>query len=140
MGISPPGARFGGRCSRPDELLDRVRIYVNAGNGGDGAATFRREAHVPRGGPDGGDGGRGGSIYLTVDPGETSLRDYRHNHHFKGTPGGRGLGQRQVRHDVPAHARVLAREILQYRHSRRVSECLRQIGNAILASAEGCFL
>ena len=76
-------------------FLDRVRIYVNAGNGGDGAATFRREAHVPRGGPDGGDGGRGGSIYLTVDPGETSLRDYRHNHHFKGTPGGRGLGQRQ---------------------------------------------
>jgi GTPase len=76
-------------------FLDRVRIFVNAGNGGDGAATFRREAHVPRGGPDGGDGGRGGSIYLTVDPGETSLRDYRHNHHFKGTSGGRGSGQRQ---------------------------------------------
>ena len=76
-------------------FLDRVRILVHAGNGGDGAATFRREAHVPRGGPDGGDGGRGGSIYLTVDPGETSLRDYRHAHHFKGTPGGRGSGQRQ---------------------------------------------
>src|SRR5664280_2155273 len=75
-------------------FLDRVKIFLSAGNGGDGAATFRREAHVPRGGPDGGDGGRGGSIYLTVDPGETSLRDYRQAHHFKGTPGGRGFGQR----------------------------------------------
>ena len=75
-------------------FLDRVRILVHAGDGGDGAATFRHEAHVPRGGPDGGDGGRGGSIYLTVDPGETSLRDYRSAHHFKATPGGRGAGAR----------------------------------------------
>ena len=75
-------------------FLDRVKIFVRAGDGGDGAATFRQEAHVPRGGPDGGDGGRGGSIYLTVDPGETSLRDYRHAHHFKATPGARGFGQK----------------------------------------------
>jgi GTP-binding protein len=76
-------------------FLDQVKIWVRAGDGGDGAASFRREAHVPRGGPDGGDGGRGGSICLTVDPGETSLRDYRHAHHFKGVAGGRGLGQRK---------------------------------------------
>ena len=76
-------------------FLDLVRIWSHAGDGGDGAATFRHEAHVPRGGPDGGDGGRGGSIYLVVDPGETSLRDYRGKHHFKATPGGRGSGQRQ---------------------------------------------
>jgi GTP-binding protein len=75
-------------------FLDRVRIWVRGGDGGDGAATFRREAHVPRGGPDGGDGGRGGSVYLTVDPGETSLRDFRHAHHFKAVSGGRGAGQR----------------------------------------------
>ena len=49
-------------------FLDRVKIFVRAGDGGDGAATFRQEAHVPRGGPDGGDGGRGGSIYVTVTP------------------------------------------------------------------------
>ena len=48
-------------------FLDEVTITVRAGDGGDGAATFRREAHVPRGGPDGGDGGRGGSVYLKVD-------------------------------------------------------------------------
>ncbi|MGD0862381.1 MAG: GTPase ObgE [Candidatus Limnocylindrales bacterium] len=76
-------------------FLDFVRIWTRAGDGGDGAATFRHEAHVPRGGPDGGDGGRGGSIYLTVDPGETNLRDYRHRHHFTASAGGRGSGQRK---------------------------------------------
>ena len=55
-------------------FLDEVTITVRAGDGGNGAATFRREAHVPRGGPDGGDGGRGGSVYLKVDIGETMLR------------------------------------------------------------------
>jgi GTP-binding protein len=77
-------------------FLDEVRIEVRAGAGGDGAATFRREAHVPRGGPDGGDGGRGGSVYLRVDAGQTTLRDFRYRHHFKATPGGRG--ERARRH------------------------------------------
>jgi GTPase len=79
----------------PGMFLDRVKINVRAGAGGDGAATFRREAHVPRGGPDGGDGGRGGSIYLRVDPGQTTLRDFQYRHHFKATPGGRGEGARR---------------------------------------------
>jgi GTP-binding protein len=76
-------------------FFDSVRIWIRGGDGGDGAATFRHEAHVPRGGPDGGDGGRGGSIYLIVDVGETSLRDYRYKHHFKAGFGGRGSGQRK---------------------------------------------
>ena len=76
-------------------FLDRVKIFVKAGAGGDGAATFRREAHVPRGGPDGGDGGRGGSIALRVDAGQTTLRDFRQKRHFKATPGGRGEGSRR---------------------------------------------
>jgi GTP-binding protein len=76
-------------------FLDEVAITVRAGDGGDGAATFRREAHVPRGGPDGGDGGRGGSIYLNVDAGETMLRDYRVKHHFKAESGGRGTGSKR---------------------------------------------
>jgi GTP-binding protein len=77
-------------------FLDRVKIWVQAGSGGDGAATFRREAHVPRGGPDGGDGGRGGSVYLVVDPGQTTLRDFQYRHHFKAEAGGRG--ERARRH------------------------------------------
>jgi GTP-binding protein len=76
-------------------FLDRVKVWVRAGDGGDGAATFRKEAHVPRGGPDGGDGGRGGSVYLRVDPGQTTLRDFQYRHHFKATPGGRGTRARR---------------------------------------------
>ena len=77
-------------------FLDRVDLTVIAGNGGNGAATFRREAHVPRGGPDGGDGGRGGSVYLVVDVGQTMLVDYRYKHHFRAQHG--GAGQRSRRH------------------------------------------
>jgi GTPase len=76
-------------------FLDRVTIWVRAGDGGDGAATFRREAHVPKGGPDGGDGGRGGSILIRVDPGLTTLRDFRFTHHFRAESGGRGLGAKR---------------------------------------------
>ena len=76
-------------------FLDRVKIWVRAGDGGDGAATFRQEAHVPRGGPDGGDGGRGGSILVRVDPGLTTLRDFQYRHHFKAKPGGRGTKSRR---------------------------------------------
>jgi GTPase len=76
-------------------FLDRVKIWVRAGDGGAGASTLRREAHVPRGGPDGGDGGRGGSIHLRVDSGQTTLRDFQHRHHFRATPGGRGEGARR---------------------------------------------
>jgi GTP-binding protein len=76
-------------------FLDQVKIFVAAGGGGDGAATFRREAHVPRGGPNGGDGGRGGSIYLRVDPGETTLRAFAHRHHFKAEAGGSGSSDRK---------------------------------------------
>jgi GTPase len=85
----------GSRARMTSMFLDRVKIWVRAGDGGDGAATFRKEAHVPRGGPDGGDGGRGGSVYLRVDPGQTTLRDFQYRHHFKATPGGRGTRARR---------------------------------------------
>jgi GTP-binding protein len=76
-------------------FLDQVTLTVTAGAGGDGAATFRREAHVPMGGPDGGDGGRGGSVYLVVDAGQTTLGDYRFKHHFRAEPGGKGTGSKR---------------------------------------------
>ena len=76
-------------------FLDSATIRVRAGDGGDGAATFRREAHVPRGGPDGGDGGRGGSVYLIVDPGETTLIDYRAKRNHRAESGGRGGSSRK---------------------------------------------
>jgi GTP-binding protein len=76
-------------------FVDHVSLTVAAGRGGDGASSFRREAHVPQGGPDGGDGGRGGSIYLRVDAGQTTLADYRLKHHFRAGSGGRGEGSRR---------------------------------------------
>ncbi len=75
-------------------FADRARIMVRAGSGGDGAGTFRREAHVPRGGPDGGDGGRGGDVVLIVEPGRTTLGDVERKRHFQATDGGRGMGRK----------------------------------------------
>ncbi len=75
-------------------FADHVRVFVAAGSGGDGSASFRREAHVPRGGPDGGDGGRGGDVTLVAEAGMTTLADYRRRRHFRAKPGGRGSGRR----------------------------------------------
>lgn len=73
------------------QFFDRAKIYVTAGNGGNGSAHFRREKFVPMGGPDGGDGGRGGSVYLEANPGMNTLVDYHYHPHYKaqsGKPGG----------------------------------------------------
>jgi GTP-binding protein len=75
-------------------FADHIRIFVSAGSGGDGSASFRREAHVPRGGPDGGDGGRGGDVVLLAEAGMTTLGDYRRSRHFRAQPGGKGAGRR----------------------------------------------
>lgn len=75
-------------------FIDEVTIHVKAGDGGAGCMSFRREAHVPKGGPDGGDGGRGGDIVLQADPGLSSLIDYRFKHHFKAERGTHGKGSR----------------------------------------------
>jgi GTPase len=73
-------------------MQDRARINVVAGGGGDGSLSFRREAHVPRGGPDGGDGGRGGDVVLVCDDSFRDLETYRRRAHYKATRGGHGGG------------------------------------------------
>jgi GTP-binding protein len=75
-------------------FADRARIMVRGGAGGDGASTFRREAHVPRGGPDGGDGGDGGDVVLVVEPGMTTLGDFKRQRHVRAGDGGRGMGRK----------------------------------------------
>ncbi len=75
-------------------FADRARILVSGGTGGDGASSFRREAHVPRGGPDGGDGGRGGSVILVVEAGMTTLGDFKRRRHFRAAAGTKGMGRR----------------------------------------------
>ena len=71
---------------------DQIKIYVKAGDGGNGAVSFRREKYVPRGGPDGGDGGRGGSVYLEADPGLNTLLALGRRRHFKAERGQNGGG------------------------------------------------
>jgi len=73
-------------------LYDRARIEVKAGAGGDGSAGFRREAHVPRGGPDGGDGGRGGDVVLVCDDSLRDLQGFRRKAHHRAGRGGHGEG------------------------------------------------
>jgi GTPase len=73
-------------------MHDRARIHVQAGAGGDGCLSFRREAHVPKGGPDGGDGGRGGDVVLICDDSLRDLETYRRKAHFKARRGGHGEG------------------------------------------------
>lgn len=76
------------------QFIDKVRIYVKGGDGGAGCMSFRREAHVPKGGPDGGDGGFGGNIILIGDAGKSSLIDFRYKHHFKAERGTHGKGSK----------------------------------------------
>src|SRR5947208_495728 len=73
-------------------LYDKARIYVQAGAGGDGAMSFRREAHVPRGGPDGGDGGRGGDVVLVCDASLRDLQSFKRKAHYRARRGGHGQG------------------------------------------------
>jgi GTPase len=77
-----------------NEFVDSVQINVQAGNGGNGAMSFRREAHVPEGGPDGGDGGRGGDVIIQADRGTASLFAYRDHPHVKAKNGVNGAGKK----------------------------------------------
>lgn len=76
-------------------FIDKARIHLKAGGGGDGAVSFRREKFVPRGGPDGGDGGRGGSVYLRATEDQNTLYGFRHQQRFKGEAGGSGSGAKK---------------------------------------------
>src|SRR5262245_56756882 len=76
-------------------FIDEAKIFVRAGDGVNGCASFRREAHEPRGGPDGGDGGAGGSVILMADPQFSTLSDFRYRREFKAPRGEHGRGKDQ---------------------------------------------
>jgi len=75
------------------KFLDQAKIYLRSGNGGAGCISFRREKNVERGGPDGGDGGRGGDIWVEAVEGLNTLIDYRYHQHFKAGTGVHGMGR-----------------------------------------------
>jgi GTPase len=87
-------------------LYDRAKIYVEGGAGGNGCVSFRREAHVPRGGPDGGDGGRGGDVVLVCDASRRDLASLHRSRHFRAGRGGHGQGNQ--RHGARGQDRIVA--------------------------------
>jgi GTP-binding protein len=101
-------------------FVDRAKIRVKAGDGGNGVVSFRREAYVPRGGPDGGNGGRGGSVILVADPQLQTLLDFHYRTHFRAPRGAHGQGAKRSGRNgrdlvipVPAGTRVFkGRELL----------------------------
>ncbi len=78
------------------KFLDQVKIYIKAGNGGDGSPSFRREKFIEYGGPDGGDGGKGGSVILKSERNLNTLIDYRYQQHHKAQRGENGMGQNRT--------------------------------------------
>lgn len=75
------------------KFLDEAKIFIQSGDGGPGSLSFRREKFIEYGGPDGGDGGRGGSVYVTAVANLNTLIDYRYQQHFKAPRGGHGMGR-----------------------------------------------
>jgi GTP-binding protein len=76
-------------------LIDQARVYVKAGDGGNGCLSFRREKFIPKGGPDGGDGGDGGSVILVADAGLATLVDFRYRQHLRAGRGAHGEGAKR---------------------------------------------
>lgn len=81
-------------------FIDRVKIRIESGAGGNGCVSFRREKHVPRGGPDGGDGGRGGDIIIQTDTSFSTLIDYRYKREYKASAGRPGEGSKMSGRDA----------------------------------------
>jgi GTP-binding protein len=82
-------------------FIDEAKIFVASGKGGDGAVHFRREKYVPRGGPDGGDGGRGGDVVLRVKHTLNTLHSFQYNQKFLASPGGKGAKQKMTGRSAP---------------------------------------
>jgi GTP-binding protein len=83
------------------KFLDQCKVFVRSGDGGDGCVSFRREKFIPYGGPDGGDGGRGGDVWVEAVEGLNTLIDYRYQQHFKAQRGTHGMGKNRTGADSP---------------------------------------
>lgn len=115
------------------KFLDQAKIFIASAQGGDGCVSFRREKFVEYGGPDGGDGGRGGHVWVECVDGLNTLIDYRYKQHFKGQRGGHGMGRNRsggagedVVLKVPAGTQILSDD------TQEVIADLTQVGQRIM--------
>ena len=131
-------------------FLDSAKIFIQSGHGGAGSISFRREKFVPYGGPDGGDGGRGGSVIALADPALNTLIDYRYKQHFQGAPrrgaamgkGRSGKASEDVVLKLPVGTQILDEDGEDYagrpdraRHARRPPQGRRRRGAATSTSS-----
>src|SRR5512139_866122 len=106
-------------------MLDRVELIVKAGDGGDGAISFRREKFVPFGGPDGGDGGKGADVIVRIDDSINTLQAYRHKRVFRAAAGGKGMGKkRHGKNGEPLVLTVPAGTLVWYKNEGSENELI----------------
>ncbi len=120
------------------KFLDQAKVYVASGHGGPGCVSFRREKYVEYGGPDGGDGGKGGDVWVEAVDGLNTLIDYRFKQHFKARPGEHGAGRNRTGADgadcilkVPAGTQVMDED------NERVLADLTEVGQRVLLARGG---
>src|SRR5678815_1643202 len=89
------------RLGRPMHFLDQAKIHVRSGAGGPGAVSFRREKYIEYGGPDGGNGGKGGDIVFEAVAGLNTLIDFRYTQHFRAKRGAHGMGKNRTGASAP---------------------------------------
>src|SRR5580693_2770848 len=120
------------------KLLDQCKIYIRSGDGGAGAVSFRREKFIEYGGPDGGDGGRGGDVWVEAVDGLNTLIDFRYQQHFKAGTGGHGMGRdRHGANGADIELRVpVGTEVFEADHETLIAD-LDQAGMRLRLAAGG---
>jgi GTP-binding protein len=120
------------------KFLDQAKIYIRSGNGGGGAISFRREKFIEFGGPDGGDGGRGGDVWAECVEGLNTLIDYRYQQHFKAKTGGHGMGKnRQGAKGADAVLKVPAGTEILEEDGETVIADMTHVGQKVLLAKGG---
>ena len=115
------------------KFLDQAKIYVESGGGGAGCVSFRRERNIPRGGPDGGNGGRGGDVVVEAVDGLNTLIDYRYRQHFRAKSGQHGQGrQRSGAAGAPAVLQVPAGTQIMAEDNETLLADLTQVGQRVV--------
>ena len=119
-------------------FIDNARIHIKAGNGGNGAVSFRREKYINRGGPDGGNGGRGGNVIFVADEGLRTLRDFRYRRKYTAEDGKNGRGANCTgRNGKDLIIRIPPGTIIKHEESGRIFADLVKPGQQVVIAKGG---